>query len=126
MVMGVQGQTIAEVAQTLGISTRQVRRYIKEGKLEAVLTPGRHGAEWRITYITPSLTKARSERRSPDITLKMAMDMVKELQERNLQLAGQLGAAQERIRALEARVKLLTAPKVPWWKRLFRRRWKSL
>jgi len=50
------------------------------------------------------------------------MDMVRELQERNLTLAAQLGAATERIRNLENQVKLLSAAREPWWKRLFSRK----
>jgi FtsZ-binding cell division protein ZapB len=47
------------------------------------------------------------------------MDIIRELQEKNLALAAQLGAASERIRNLENQARLLTAPKQPWWKRLF-------
>jgi len=47
------------------------------------------------------------------------MDMVRELQEKNMTLAAQLGAATERIRTLESQVKLLTTARQPWWKRLF-------
>jgi uncharacterized protein (DUF4213/DUF364 family) len=51
------------------------------------------------------------------------MDIIRELQEKNLALAAQLGAATERIRNLENEVKLLVAAKQkqPWWKRLFSR-----
>jgi hypothetical protein len=50
--------------------------------------------------------------------------MIRELQEKNLALAAQLGAAAERIRNLEGQVKLLGPPKAerpavePWWHRL--------
>ena len=47
---------------------------------------------------------------------------MRELQDKNLTLAAQLGAATERIRSLENQIKLLTAPMEPWWKRLFTRR----
>ena len=52
------------------------------------------------------------------------MDIIRELQEKNLALAAQLGAATERIRNLENEVKLLVAAKrkQPWWKRLFGRK----
>jgi hypothetical protein len=49
------------------------------------------------------------------------MDIIRELQEKNLALAAQLGAATERIRHLENQVKLLTTTRQPWWKRLFAR-----
>jgi len=48
------------------------------------------------------------------------MDIIRELQEKNLALAAQLGVATERIRNLESEVRLLTTAKQrPWWKRLF-------
>jgi FtsZ-binding cell division protein ZapB len=47
------------------------------------------------------------------------MDIIRELQEKNLALAAQLGVATERIRNLENEVRLLTTAKQrPWWKRL--------
>jgi hypothetical protein len=51
------------------------------------------------------------------------MDIIRELQEKNLALAAQLGIATERIRNLESEVKLLAiVAKQPWWKRLFSRK----
>jgi FtsZ-binding cell division protein ZapB len=50
--------------------------------------------------------------------------IIRELHEKNLSLAAQLGAATERIRNLESQVKLLTVAKQqPWWKRLFGRKY---
>ena len=51
-------------------------------------------------------------------TNEIAVQLARELQEKNLALAAQLGAATERIRNLENEVKLLTVAKQPWWKRL--------
>ena len=51
------------------------------------------------------------------------MNLIKQLQEMNMTLAAQLGAATERIRNLENQVKLIAAaPRPPWWKRLFHRK----
>ncbi|GAI92079.1 unnamed protein product, partial [marine sediment metagenome] len=47
------------------------------------------------------------------------IDIIRELQEKNLALAAQLGVATERIRNLEKDMRLLTAAKQPWWKKLF-------
>ncbi|MCK5433692.1 MAG: hypothetical protein KAI42_00170, partial [Dehalococcoidales bacterium] len=47
------------------------------------------------------------------------IDIIRELQEKNLALAAQLGVATERIRNLEKDMRLLTAGKRPWWKKLF-------
>ena len=49
------------------------------------------------------------------------MDIIRELQEKNLALAAQLGVATERVRNLEKQVKLLAAAEIPWWRRLFNR-----
>lgn len=53
-------------------------------------------------------------------TPAMAMDIISDLQKTNLQLAGQLGAAQERIRELESQVRLLAGPRERWWRRVWR------
>lgn len=53
-------------------------------------------------------------------TPAMAMDIIADLQKTNLQLAGQLGAAQERIRELESKVRVLAAARESWWRRVWR------
>jgi excisionase family DNA binding protein len=53
-------------------------------------------------------------------TRAMAMDIIADLQKTNLQLAGQLGAAQERIRELESKVRVLAAARESWWRRAWR------
>ncbi|MFQ5827502.1 MAG: hypothetical protein ACE5IA_09135, partial [Dehalococcoidia bacterium] len=47
--------------------------------------------------------------------------LIEDMRRENLQLAGQLGAATERIRNLEEQVKLLNAPPRSWWRRWWRR-----
>ena len=116
-----QGYSIPEAAKLIGISTRQVRRYISKGKLKAELVPGKFGMEYRITVIPPDLVKGKTLEQPFDFTPTMAMDIIKTLQEENRNLAGQLGAAQERIKSLEEHVKLLAAPKKPWYRRIFGR-----
>ena len=152
-----QGMSIAEAAQALGVSTRTIRRFIKAGKIQANLTPGPFGEEYRIAQFPPELLKAKgkeellnqdkteekSEGNGSVQTASQAvvrtlenvtgaesqelpqshpqlLELVKKLQEMNLALAAQLGAATERIRNLENQVKLIAAPpRLPWWKRLF-------
>ena len=126
--MSSQGLSIAQAASKLGVSTRTVRRYIKAGKIRAELVDGRFGEEYRILELLPELYQAKPEieiptpSQDPGQIPVQTMDIIRELQEKNLALAARLGAATERIRNLEDKVKLLTAARVPWWKRLFARR----
>jgi MerR family copper efflux transcriptional regulator len=126
--MSSQGLSIAQTARKLGISTRTVRRYIKAGKIKAELVSGQFGEEYRVLELPPELYQVGTEGENPTPgqcpgqSLGQAIDIIRELQDKNLTLAAQLGAATERIRNLENQVKLLTAPRLPWWKRLFFRK----
>ena len=128
--MSTQGLSIAEAARLLGVSSRTVRRFIKSGKLSAELVPGPFGDEYRILTIPAGFgkrkpvdnTPGQTPIQTPSQTPVQFMDIIRDLQEKNLSLAGQLGAAMERIRTLENQVKLLSSPKRPWWKRLFMRK----
>lgn len=122
--------TISQAAKSLGVSTRTVRRFIKSGRIQAELVPGPFGQEYRILELPPDLHKAKPTDNTPGQALGQTLsqtpgqviDIIRELQERNLTLAAQLGAATERIRNLESQVKLLAAGTQPWWKRLFTRK----
>ncbi len=123
--MSSQGLTIAQAAKSLGVSSRTVRRFIKSGKIHADLVTGPFGQEYRILELPPELSKAKPVDNTPIQTSVQTpvqvIDIIRELQEKNLALAAQFGAATERIRNLEKEVRLLTvARQKPWWKRLFR------
>jgi len=127
--MSRQGLTISQAAKELGVSTRTVRRFIKSGKIRAKLLPGNFGQEYRIFELPTEFHKQKPVDNTPYQTPIQTsiqtpiqvMDIIRELQGKNLTLAAQLGAATERIRHLENEVKLLTtAKRQPWWKRLFR------
>ena len=124
--MSKQDLTIAQAARSLGVSSRTVRRFIKSGKIHAELVPGPFGQEYRILELPLELRKPKpvdnTLYQTPVQTPIQVMDIIRELQEKNLALAAQLGAATERIRNLENEVRLLTAGKQPWWKRLFTRK----
>jgi excisionase family DNA binding protein len=129
-----QSFNINEAAKKLNVSTRTIRRYIKAGKLKAELVKGSFGEEYRILELPPQLDpnlsldndkgngtavgKASGQHSSE------SFDLIRELQEKNLALAAQLGAAAERIRSLESQVKLLAPPKAEkpatesWWHRV--------
>ena len=119
-----QGLTIAEAAKSLGVSSRTVRRFIKSGKIDAKLVHGPFGNEYRIFELPAELRKPKpidsGSYQTAVQTPIQVMEIVRELQEKNLALAAQLGAATERIRNLEKEVRLLAVAKQqPWWKRLF-------
>ena len=125
--MSRQDLTIAQAAKSLGVSSRTVRRFIKSGKIHAELVPGPFGQEYRILKLPPELRKPKPIDNTPvQTTIQtpiQVMDIIRELQDKNLALAAQLGAATERIRNLENEVRLLTtAKRQPWWKRLFTRK----
>ena len=122
-----QSLTIAEAAKSLGISSRTVRRYVKSGKIHAEFILGPFGQEYRILELPVELRKSKSVDNTPDQpsgqssgqTPVQVIDIIRELQEKNLALAAQLGIATERIRNLEKDMKLLTTARQPWWKKLF-------
>ena len=121
--MSKQGLTISEAARSLGVSTRTVRRFIKSGKIQAELVLGVFGQEYRILSLPREFHKPKPVDNTLGQTHSQVMDIIRELQEKNLALAAQLGVATERIRNLESEVKLLAiAAKQPWWKRLFSRK----
>ncbi len=122
--------SINQAAKTLGVSARTIRRYIKSGRIRAELVSGHFGEEYQILELPAELYPTRLKGKKPGQdsgqtsgqTPGQAMDIIRELQEKNLALAAQLGAASERIRNLETQVKLLAAARRPWWQRLFLRR----
>ena len=121
--------SIAQAARSLGVSSRTVRRFIKSGKIQARLVPGTFGQEYRIYELPPELHKPQALESTPGQTPVhtlvhtpiQVMDIIRELQEKNLALAAQFGAATERIRNLESQVKLLAVARQPWWKRFLSR-----
>ncbi|TFG46697.1 MAG: helix-turn-helix domain-containing protein [Dehalococcoidia bacterium] len=130
--MSNQSFTINQASEKLNVSTRTIRRYIKAGKLRAELVNGPFGEEYRIRELPDDLKKiegldstGQTALDSHDPTAGASGDMMavfRELQEKNLALAAQLGAATERVRHLEGQLKQLTdgkPPKTPWWQKWY-------
>ena len=91
------------------------------------MLPGPFGQEYRISKLPADLHKQKPldnvPYQTPVQTPSQVMDIIRELQEKNLALAAQLGIATERIRNLESEVRLLAVTRQqPWWKRLFARK----
>lgn len=107
------------------LSPKTVRRRIKEGKIPYKLVPGKYGDEYRITELPLERIKGEAldttSTLALDTTPTLALDIIHRLEQENRNLAGQLGAALERVRALENQVKLLTVARQPWWRRLLKR-----
>jgi MerR family copper efflux transcriptional regulator len=132
--MSNQGFNINEAAKKLNVSTRTIRRHIKSGKIKAELIKGSFGDEYRILELPPQFDpNAGDEEEEEEQALHIpaptnnggiqGMELIRELQEKNLALAAQLGAAAERIRGLESQLKLLAPPpsvktvREPWWRK---------
>lgn len=134
-----QGFTITQAAKLLGVSPKTVRRHIKDGRIPHVTVQGKYGEEYRIFDLPPVIKEdtmdvagqepptaerppSGEETATEDPNVPWAVDLINDLQKTNLQLAAQLGAAQERIRELESRVQLLAAASIkPWWKRALKK-----
>ncbi len=110
------GYTLREAAEALGISMVTVRRYIKSGKLKARLVPSKFGESYIIDEL-PLLTKSLS-----DNTLS-----TQPLINRIEQLSQEVGYWKAKAESFQERLLLLEAPKQTskqtWWQRLFRH-WK--
>jgi excisionase family DNA binding protein len=109
-----QGYTLREAAEALGVSMITIRRYIKSGKLKARLVPSKFGDSYIIEDLPlpaePSLDDAQQ---------------VQPLINRIEQLSQEVGYWKARAEILQERLLLLEAPRQPakqaWWLRLFRR-----
>jgi excisionase family DNA binding protein len=135
-----KGYSISEAAQELGVSTRTIRRHIKAGKITAVKIQGQFGEEYRIFELPKDVEEQiedtvqegaeQSQDNEKEKTKLIPADdavsslkIILDLQEKNIALAAQLGAATERIKNLESQIQLLSppqeAPKKHWWQKIF-------
>ena len=107
------GYTLREAAEALGVSMVTIRRYIKSGKLKARLVSSKFGESYIIDSL-PLLTKSLS-----DNTLS-----TQPLINRIEQLSQEVGYWKAKAEWLQERLLLLEAPKQTskqtWWQRLFR------
>jgi hypothetical protein len=109
------GYTLREAAQALGVSIVTVRRYIKSGKLKARLVPSKFGESYIIDDL-PLLNKPLSDN---TISTQPLITRIE-------QLSQEVGYWKAKAEFLQERLLLLEAPKhTPrrkWWQRLFRPR----
>ena len=116
--MSGQGWTIKEAAKALGRSEKTIRRNIKSGKIKAQEVAGKYGMEYRIMDLPVGRPLDRGPDISTDSALVKALDMIRALQGENERLAAQLGFLQAQLQETQSRIRLLIAPKLPWWRRL--------
>jgi excisionase family DNA binding protein len=107
------GYTLREAAEALGVSIVTIRRYIKSGKLKARLVPSKFGESYIIEDLTLP-TKPLS-----DNTLS-SQPLINRIE----QLSQEVGYWKAKAESLQERLLLLEAPKQTpkqkWWQRLFR------
>ena len=128
--MAGQGWTVKQAAKALGQSEKTIRRRIKSGEIRAEQVPGKYGMEYRVMDINTTLpldrgvdmTRGDTMVKALDVTrdeaLVNALDMVRALQVENERLAAQVGFLQAQLQEAQNKVRLLAAPRSPWWQRL--------
>jgi transposase len=107
------GYTLRDAAQALGVSIITIRRYIKSGKLKARLVPSKFGPSYIIDDL-PLLTRPPSDNPSS----------IQPLVNRIEQLSQEVGYWKAKAELLQEQLLLLEAPKQTlrqkWWQRLFK------
>jgi len=107
------GYTLREASEALGVSMVTVRRYIKSGKLKARLVPSKFGPSYIIDDL-PLLTKPLSDN---PISTQPLINRIE-------QLSQEVGYWKAKAELLQERLLLLESPKQTlrqkWWQRLFR------
>ena len=107
------GYTLREAAQALGVSTVTIRRYIKSGKLKAMLVPSKFGDSYIIEDLPLSMKPLSDD-----------THQVQPLINRIEQLSQEVGYWKAKAEILQERLLLLESPKQTpkhkWWQRLFR------
>jgi len=124
--------TIKEAATVLGVSEKTIRRRIKDGTIKAEQADGKYGAEYHITDLD-GMHVQPLDRRQDDgenavayrdlpaeqaVAMDKALEMIRALQSEIERLSGQVGFLQAQLVQAEKKIKLLSAPKRPWWYRL--------
>ena len=107
-----QGYTLKEAAEALGVSEKTVRRRVRRGELKAKVVDGKYGQEYRIESLPIPVTKGRGD------PINDYPALVNRLEE----LSQEVGFWRGKYEELASQVKLLKAPRVHWWQRLFSRR----
>ena len=107
------GYTLREAAQALGVSMVTIRRYIKSGRLKAKLITSKFGPSYVINDL-PLPTKPLSDN---NLSTQPLINRIE-------QLSQEVGYWKAKAELLQERLLLLESPKQTtkqkWWHRLFR------
>jgi excisionase family DNA binding protein len=107
------GYTLREAAEALGVSMVTVRRYIKSGKLKARLVSSKFGD----TYIIDDLPLLNKRLSDNTISTQPLINRIE-------QLSQEVGYWKAKAELLQERLLLLEGPKQTskqrWWQRLLR------
>jgi hypothetical protein len=107
------GYTLRDAAQALGVSIITLRRHIKSGKLKARLVPSKFGPSYIIDELPP-ITNPSSD------NALSTQPLINRIE----QLSQEVGYWKAKAELLQERLLLLESPKhthrQKWWQRLFR------
>ena len=109
------GYTLREAADALGVSMVTIRRYIKSGKLKARLAPSKFGE----AYIIEELPLTTNHSSDNTISTQPLINRIEELSQEVGYWKAKAEFLQERLLLLESPKQ---TPKQTWWRRLFRAR----
>jgi excisionase family DNA binding protein len=150
-----EGISVQEAAEDLGLNEKTVRRRIHLGQIPAIKVPRPQGFEWRV-YLEgipqPILEAAthpihlntipqalKTQMDTPPVQVDTHLDtppiqmdsnellrLVEKLHDENSQLAGQVGFLQAKLQDAQHQIKLLEGPKEPEPERSKTPWWKRL
>lgn len=124
--------TVKQAANELQVSTRTVRRWLRNGKLHGHLVGRDDGLkEWRIDAVSLMTVRGgrQSRPKSGGKSLDALSDEIRLLREQNAEYLQAIGQLAGRVAALERTLQRLLPPAsspagprapIPWWRRLFR------
>jgi excisionase family DNA binding protein len=124
--------SVKAAAARLGVSTRTIRRRIKAGELEASLTDGPYGQEYRIPLeaiqTAQTVTDVIAFNRQADVNT-LALAVAQAISETQKATQAEIEALRQQVKALTEAIdkqaeelkasRQLLEERKPWWRRFF-------
>lgn len=124
--------SVKQAAARLGVSTRTIRRRIKAGELEASLTDGPYGQEYRIPLesiqTAQTVTDVIAFNRQADVNT-LALAIAQAIGETQKATQAEIEALRQQVKALTEAIdkqaeelkasRQLLEERKPWWRRFF-------